>query len=80
MNNTIQNTLFPRGSVFDPIKDVTDTNITDTSIQSGVYEGRSPVTRTVVKSTPWHNLLEQVLDSKHKREYQETQIQKLPKD
>ena len=79
------NTLFPQSNfLFDPSQAWDDaTNIIggeSRKIKKGSYKDWEPWQRNVVKMSPVHNLIEQVKDSKSKRNYIENQVMHLPKD
>lgn len=81
---TVVNTIAPQGNfLFDPSQSWDDwENIfggEENEIQSGAYEGWSPWQRDIVKGTSFHNLYEQLKNSKSKRKYQENQIMRIPK-
>lgn len=79
------NTVSPQGNfLFDPSQSWDDfENIfggQENVIEKGAYEGWTPWERDIVKSTAFHNLWEQLKNSKAKRRYQENQIMRLHKE
>ena len=81
----IVNTVSPQGNfLFDPSQSWDDfENIfggQEDVIEKGAYEGWTPWERDIVKSTAFHNLWEQLKNSKAKRRYQENQIMRLHKE
>lgn len=82
---SITNTVSPQGNfLFDPSQIWDDTEDIfggeDKTIQSGAYEGWQPWQRNAVKGTAFHNLWEQLNNSKAKRRYQENQIMRIHKE
>lgn len=81
---SISNTVAPFGNfLFDPSQTWDDWEHIfggkDKLIQKGAYEGWTPLERDFVKMTAFHNLWEQLKNSKAKRRYQENQIMRIKK-
>lgn len=84
LGGSITNTISPQGNfLFDPSQTWDDWEDifggSDYTIQSGAYEDWQPWQRDVVKGTAFHNLYEQLKNSKAKRRYQENQIMRIRK-
>ena len=79
---SVANTVAPQGNfLFDPSQtwDDWENIFGDNTIQKGAYEGWQPWERDFVKGTAFHNLYEQIKNSKAKRRYQENQIMRIKK-
>lgn len=88
IGQSASNTVAPFGNLlFDPSQTFESFNDTwnyifnneDKVIQKGTYEGWLPIERDFVKMTAFHNLWEQLKNSKAKRKYQENQIMRIKK-
>lgn len=85
ISKNIVNTVSPQGNfLFDPSQTWDDWEDIfggeENLIEQGAYEGWTPWARDFVKGTAFHNLWEQLKNSKAKRKYQENQIMRIHKD
>ena len=81
IGQSASNTVAPFGNfLFDPSQTWNDLfNNEEGVIQKGAYEGFTPLQRDLIKLTEYHNLWEQLKNSKAKRKYQENQIMRIKK-
>lgn len=81
MGQSVSNTISPFGNLlFDPSQTWNDlVNRENSGITNGAYEGWLPIERDIVKLTAFHNLHEQLKNSKAKRKYLENQIMRIKK-
>lgn len=74
---TREDMLYDASSAFGSIADIGS----DDEIERGTYKGWEKWQRTVVKMTPYHNIIEQYLNSKAKRQFLENKTFKMqPED
>lgn len=74
---TREDMLYDASSAFGSIADIGS----DDEIERGTYKGWEKWQRTVLKMTPYHNIVEQYLNSKAKRQFLENKTFKMqPED